>query len=650
MASAEEVAAHRRQRARHESLEHELADREAHWSDRLARYCERVGASDEHLPRLQLRREQLGPRGASALAAALRRNHSLTSLQLADVAPTDGGAAALVDALDHNATLLELSLRGRGGDKGAPPGAPPPAGAPPHAEHTAHFAAADPGARSLAALARLLRTNTTLTTLQLWDCDFGGADPAAAAAAAERATAAEAAAARRGSALPPDSVAFALAPPMLEALSLSLRRNRSLTSLDLLGCGVGDAGAALLAGALRWHKSSNRTLRHLALWGRGNDIGPAGATALSEALVSNSTLTSLTLAGNARLGDAGATALAGALRWNGDARSAGQEQQGGGGGQQQQQQPEDSRGRHAGGGRRRAAPGGAEAVSAPNAGLRSLSLRGCGLTNEAAFAFAAALAGQDWEEGDGGGGGAGGAWPKKEAAAAAEAAAGQRLLGGGGGGGGGGQRAEGQQRNTGKGGGAAADSSPRVRLLELDLAYNEIECGGVLPLALSLQTAAAASLTSLSLAANYVGGEGAAALCRSMWLNTSLRRLDLERNDVDEEHAALMTAALERNELTARVARGGGSGGAGAAAAAKRQLAEAQALTRAGMTTALFREVGQEGGHQVRGMAAATAGDGGAKTAGKFRLAFKRTSVSQMAEQVGGASDSSGGGGSGGAS
>jgi hypothetical protein len=72
---------------------------------------------------------------------------------------------------------------------------------------------------------------------------------------------------------------------------------------------IGDAGAAALSEALK----SNATLTSLSL--AGNRIGDAGAAALSEALKSNATLTSLQVSSN-RLGDAGAAALSEALKSN----------------------------------------------------------------------------------------------------------------------------------------------------------------------------------------------------------------------------------------------------------------------------------------------------------------------------------------------
>ncbi len=81
-----------------------------------------------------------------------------------------------------------------------------------------------------------------------------------------------------------------------------------LTTLDLESNQIGDAGAAALSEALK----SNATLTKLFLQ---NQVGEAGAAALSEALKINATLTELNLGDN-QIGDAGAAALSEALKSN----------------------------------------------------------------------------------------------------------------------------------------------------------------------------------------------------------------------------------------------------------------------------------------------------------------------------------------------
>ena len=72
---------------------------------------------------------------------------------------------------------------------------------------------------------------------------------------------------------------------------------------------IGDAGATALAGAIE----KNTGLTGLYLY--RNNIGDAGAVALAGALEKNTVLTGLGLHSN-KIGDAGATALAGALEKN----------------------------------------------------------------------------------------------------------------------------------------------------------------------------------------------------------------------------------------------------------------------------------------------------------------------------------------------
>ena len=85
-------------------------------------------------------------------------------------------------------------------------------------------------------------------------------------------------------------------------LAEALKANTSLTSAYIANNGIGDAGAVALAMALK----ANTSLTILYL--DGNQIGDAGAIALAEALKVNKTLTTLYIYGN-QIGDAGAAAL-----------------------------------------------------------------------------------------------------------------------------------------------------------------------------------------------------------------------------------------------------------------------------------------------------------------------------------------------------
>ncbi|KFH69340.1 hypothetical protein MVEG_04154 [Podila verticillata NRRL 6337] len=94
-----------------------------------------------------------------------------------------------------------------------------------------------------------------------------------------------------------------------QALAEALMTNSTLTTLNLEGNNIGDKGAQALTEALK----TNSTLTTLNL--EGNNIGDKGAQALAEALKTNSTLTTLNLRWIS-IGDNGAQALAEALKTN----------------------------------------------------------------------------------------------------------------------------------------------------------------------------------------------------------------------------------------------------------------------------------------------------------------------------------------------
>ncbi|CAK9038104.1 unnamed protein product [Durusdinium trenchii] len=100
-----------------------------------------------------------------------------------------------------------------------------------------------------------------------------------------------------------------LSPGAVQVLAAAPR----LHTLWLNACGLGDAGAGVVANTLTQH----RTLREVRLGFNG--IGDHGATALAAALVTNNVLEELHLEGN-RIGSRGAVALAEALRSNGTVR------------------------------------------------------------------------------------------------------------------------------------------------------------------------------------------------------------------------------------------------------------------------------------------------------------------------------------------
>ncbi|KAF8925261.1 hypothetical protein BGZ47_003403, partial [Haplosporangium gracile] len=127
------------------------------------------------------------------------------------------------------------------------------------------------GAKELEPMAEALKTNSTLTTLDLQDSKIGSYEA--------------------------------------QALSEALKTNSTLTTLNLQGNSIGHTGAQALSEALK----TNSTLTNLNL--SNNSIGDTGAQALSEALKTNSTLTTVNLQGNS-IGDNGAQALAETLKTN----------------------------------------------------------------------------------------------------------------------------------------------------------------------------------------------------------------------------------------------------------------------------------------------------------------------------------------------
>ncbi|KAG0047223.1 hypothetical protein BGZ90_007936, partial [Linnemannia elongata] len=127
------------------------------------------------------------------------------------------------------------------------------------------------GGNEFGRLVMILKTNSTLTTLNLEDNSIG------------------------------DNGA--------QALSEALKTNRTLVILYLQGNSIGSNGAQELSEALK----SNSTLTTLNLY--KNSIGSDGAKALAEALKTNLTLTTLNLGSN-MIGDYGAEALSEALKTN----------------------------------------------------------------------------------------------------------------------------------------------------------------------------------------------------------------------------------------------------------------------------------------------------------------------------------------------
>ena len=180
----------------------------------------------------------------------------------------DSAAAVLAAVLKTNTTLTNLDL--------------------------SHNNLGPAGAQSFATA---LKANTTLTNLFLSDNNIGPAGAESLATALKTNTTLT------------DLSLFLnnIGPAGAESLATALKTNTTLTSLDLFCNNIGPAGAESLATALK----ANTTLTNLVLY--DNDLGPAGAESLSTALKTNTTMTNLDLRGN-NIGPAGAESLATALK------------------------------------------------------------------------------------------------------------------------------------------------------------------------------------------------------------------------------------------------------------------------------------------------------------------------------------------------
>ncbi|KAF9956626.1 hypothetical protein BGZ72_002637 [Mortierella alpina] len=153
--------------------------------------------------------------------------------------------------------------------------------------------------KEIADLAEALKTNLSLTTLDLQGNAIGNDGAKALAAALEI----------NSTMTTLNLTDNDIGPLGANALAEALKTNSTLTTLNLRGNAIGDDGAKALAAALK----INSTMTTLNL--TYNGIGPLGANALAEALKTNSTLTALNLSLNNIQYD-GAKALGEALKTN----------------------------------------------------------------------------------------------------------------------------------------------------------------------------------------------------------------------------------------------------------------------------------------------------------------------------------------------
>ncbi|KAG0378852.1 hypothetical protein BGX24_002642, partial [Mortierella sp. AD032] len=155
------------------------------------------------------------------------------------------------------------------------------------------------GKKEIEMLAETLKTNSTLTTLNLRSNSIG-----------EYGAMALAEALKTNSALTTlELIGNSIGGNGAVALAEALKTNSTLTTLELIGNSIEENGAVALAEALK----TNSTLTTLNLG--SNSIGDNGTVALAEALKINSTLSTLTLGSNS-IGDNGTVALAEALKTN----------------------------------------------------------------------------------------------------------------------------------------------------------------------------------------------------------------------------------------------------------------------------------------------------------------------------------------------
>ena len=199
-----------------------------------------------------------------ALADMLKDNNAcLSVLKLQQCGISTHGVVALARALGKNNTLTSLFLS-------IPWSSPHPTTVPCHGEIGVEFAIA-------------LRDNTTLTKLYLTYID--GCTPLTAVAFSKTL--------RVNKTLTELDLSWNFFEGEgVQELANALRDNTSLMVLKLHCDAIKDAGAIELASALR----KNKNLKPLGL--AGNHISDIGAAALSDMLRVNETLTTLDLAGN----------------------------------------------------------------------------------------------------------------------------------------------------------------------------------------------------------------------------------------------------------------------------------------------------------------------------------------------------------------
>ena len=228
------------------------------------------------LTHVSLQSTSIADEGAQVIAEFLQANRSLRHLNLCAAMIRDRGATELGNALQSNCTLTHLGLpRNKISSVGAE------------------------------AIATSLQFNSVLIYLDLSQNAGGNSIAMALAQGLGSIRALKYLVVSNGCPSPFEDYVF---PTGGSALARALQLNCTLTDLDLELNAIGASGAATFGEALQ----TNSTLIRLNL--RGNKVGEKGAVALGKAMQSNCTLTHLNLRSNNINSNEGIAAIARALQ------------------------------------------------------------------------------------------------------------------------------------------------------------------------------------------------------------------------------------------------------------------------------------------------------------------------------------------------
>ncbi|CAF1026030.1 unnamed protein product [Adineta steineri] len=254
--------------------------------------------NNKTLTTLDLTSNIIGAEGTQYLADAFRNNTTLTTLDLTLNAIGVEGIRSLADIFRNNTTLTTLNLRSNGiGTEGARYLAD--AFRNNKTFTTIDLQSIEIGDKGVQYLAEAFKDNNTLTTLNLSDNAISAEGAQYLADAFQNNT----------TLINLDLSYNAIGAIGTQYLSNAFQNNTTLTSLHLGSNEIGVEGAQYLANILR----DNETFTTLHL--RLNAIGDKGIQYLADSLRNNKTLTTLDVADNA-IGDKGVQHLADAFRNN----------------------------------------------------------------------------------------------------------------------------------------------------------------------------------------------------------------------------------------------------------------------------------------------------------------------------------------------